>query len=171
MPSLRLQVDKGQRGQNLSPTSFTFSLEECSDGVYFSFLAIKTYLMVAALVIEVYTLHMLYFLCMCLAELRSKKHLNLRRTLCFPLFFPSFFLSVQKDHYGLNLHLQSKLGQFILLADRPWACLPLWSTERMSSLARRERKAIEYIFPHPFDKKACLFLFIDLKPKMGQYCK
>lgn len=84
----------------------------------------------------------------------------------FPLF-PSFSFSLNvKDHYGVNLPLQSKTSQFILPAY-----LPLRSSECVSSLARRERKAIEYFFPHLFDKKACLFLFIDLKPKMGQYCK
>lgn len=156
--------------QNLSPTSCTFSAE-CSVQGDFSFLAVGTCLMVAALVIEVYTLHMFYLPPRCHAELRSRNIWISAGPFVFPFSFFLFFLSMWKDHYSLNLPLQSKMSPLILLANRAWACLPLCSSEHMSFLARRERKAIEYFLPRLFDKKACLFLFIDLKPKMGQSCK
>ena len=157
--------------QNLSSTSCTFSAE-FSDQGDFSFLVIRICLIVVALVIELYTFHMFYFPPRYHAELRSKNIWISAGPFVFSFSF--FFLSVWKDHYSLNLPLQSKMSPpswGLKMSPPAWACLPLCSSEPMSFLAGRKRKAIEYFILCLFDKKARLFLFIGLKLKMGQSCK
>ena len=145
--------------QNLSSTSCTFSAE-FSGQVDFSFLVIRICLMIVALVIELYTFHMFYFPPRCHAKLRSKNIWISAGPFVFSfsllfLLLLFFLLSVWKDHYSLNLPLQSKMSPSILPPDRAWACLPLCSSEPMSFLAGRKRKAIEYFILCLIKKHVC----------------